>query len=75
MKKNIEIFVPEKMRGGVFSNTAKVNASPREVVLDFAFIEPVSPPQGTMVSRVVLTPLHAIELRDSLNKVLERYKG
>lgn len=74
MAKNIEIFVPEKLRAGVFSNTAKVNASPREVVIDFALVEPVNPPKGVMVSRVILTPLHAVELRDSLNKVLERYK-
>jgi hypothetical protein len=75
MKKNLEIFVSEKMRPGVFSNTAKVNASPREVVLDFALVEPVEPPKGVLVSRVILTPLHAMELRDSLNKVLERYKA
>ena len=75
MRQNIEIFVPERLRSGVFSNTAKVNASPREVVIDFALIEPVQPPKGTLVSRVILTPLHAIELRDSLNKVLERYKS
>lgn len=74
MAKNIQIFVPERLRAGVFSNTAKVNASPREVVVDFALIEPTEPPQGTLVSRVILTPLHAMELRDSLSKVLARYK-
>jgi len=75
MKRNLEIFVPEKLRAGRFSNTAKVNASPREVVIDFALVEPVQPPKGTLVSRVILTPLHAMELRDSLSKVLERYKS
>ena len=74
MKKNIEIFISEDLRRGVFTNTAKVNASPREVVIDFALIEPVEPPKGVLVSRVILTPVHAMELRDSLNKVLERYK-
>ena len=75
MKKNLEIFVPEKLRAGVFSNTAKVNASPREVVVDFALVEPIEPPKGVLVSRVILTPLHAMELRDSLNKVLARYQS
>jgi hypothetical protein len=74
MKKNLEIFIPERLRPGVFSNTAKVNASPREVVIDFALVEPVVPPKGVLVSRLILTPVHAMELRDSLSKVLERYK-
>ena len=71
-KPEINILVPEKSQSAIFSNIAQVNATEREVIIDFAFIQP-NTNQGIIVSKIALTPKHAIALRDALNKVLERY--
>lgn len=73
-KKQIElkISVPEKVQSPVFSNVAQVNATDKEVVIDFAFVQP-NTDQGIVVSKVVLTPGHAKALRDVLIDLLKRY--
>jgi len=74
-KKQIElkINIPEKVQSAVFSNVAQVNATDREVVIDFAFVQP-NTNQGIVVSRVALTPEHAKALRDVLINLLKRYE-
>lgn len=73
-KKQVElkINIPEKVQAAIFSNIAQVNATDREVVIDFAFVQPKDN-QGIVVSRVVLTPEHAKALSDVLNNLLKRY--
>lgn len=73
-KKQVElkINIPERVQSVVFSNVAQVNATDREVVIDFAFVQP-NTNQGIVVSRVALTPEHAKELRDVLTGLLKRY--
>ena len=73
-KKPIElkINIPEKVQSAVFSNIAQVNVNDREVIIDFAFVQP-NTDQGIVVSRVALTPEHAKALRDVLIKTLKRY--
>lgn len=73
-KPNININVPEKVQTPVFSNVAQVSATDREVVLNFAFVEP-NTNQGIMVSKVVLTPEHAKLLVGVLSGVLEKQHG
>lgn len=73
-KKQVElkINIPERVQSAVFSNVAQVNATDREVVIDFAFVQP-NTNQGIVVSRVALTPEHAKSLRDVLAGLLKRY--
>jgi hypothetical protein len=72
-KVELKINVPEKIQSPNFSNIAQVNATDREVVLDFAFVQP-NTNVGIVVSRVVLTPEHAKALRDVLVATLQRYE-
>jgi len=71
-KPNMNINIPEKIQSPVFSNVAQISATDREVVFDFAFIQP-NTNQGIMVSRVVITPEHAKAFRDVLTNTLKRY--
>jgi len=73
-KKQVElkINIPERVQSAVFSNVAQVNATDREVVIDFAFVQP-NTKQGIVVSRVALTPEHAKALNNVLIGLLKRY--
>lgn len=71
-QRKINIKVPEKSQGPLFSNMARVNASSREVVIDFSFVQP-NTDEGIVVARVALTPGHAKALRDALDNTLNHY--
>lgn len=73
-KKQVElkITIPEKTQSALFSNVAQVNATDREVVIDFAFVQP-NTNQGIVVSRIALTPEHAKALQNVLAALLKRY--
>ncbi|HNW96304.1 MAG TPA: DUF3467 domain-containing protein [Candidatus Paceibacterota bacterium] len=73
-KKQIElkITIPEKVQSALFSNVAQINATDREVVIDFAFVQP-NTNQGIVVSRIALTPEHAKSLQGVLANLLKRY--
>lgn len=70
----LKIIVPEKVQSPVFSNVAQVHATEREVIIDFAFVQP-NTAEGTVVSRIALTPQHAISLKDVLLNTLKRYEA
>ena len=72
-KKQLKVIIPSNIQGGVFSNIAHVSASQREVVIDFAFLQP-DMSQAVIVSRVILTKEHAFELKKVLENVLKKYE-
>lgn len=72
-KVGFKIMMPEKVQAATFSNVAQVHATNREVIIDFTFVQP-NTNQGIMVSRVALTPEHALSLRDVLINTLKRYE-
>lgn len=71
-KQAVVINVPEQMQTPVFSNVAQVNATDREVMLDFAFIQP-NQKQGIVVAKIALTPEHAQKLSQVLLDVLKKH--
>lgn len=65
-----------RIGAGVFSNIANVSISPREVFIDFGLASPeliAGSQKVTLMSRVILTKEHAMELRDVLSQSLEKY--
>jgi len=72
-QKTLKVIIPHQVQGGVFSNVARVNLTSREVVVDFAFVDP-NTNEGILVSRVILTKDHAVELKNVLEKVLKSYE-
>ena len=62
---------------GVFSNIVNLSMTPREVFLDFGLGVPDSPSgksKVNLMSRLILTKEHALELRDVLNRSLKVYE-
>lgn len=72
VKKEIKITASEKSQIPVFSNIARVDATDREVILEFSFVQP-NTNAGILLNRIALTPEHAKSLRDILNQLLEKH--
>ncbi len=73
-QRKVKIKVPEKSQTPLFSNMARVNASSREVIIDFSFVQP-NTDEGIVATRVALTPGHAKALRDALDNTLKHYEN
>lgn len=72
-KMEIKIIAPEKIQSPVFSNIAQINITDREVVVDFAFLQP-NTNQGILVSRVVLSHSHAKDIAKILASTIESHE-
>ena len=70
----IQILVPENIRAGAYANTAQIGVSPEEVTLNFIYVNPNDNPQGTMVSRVIVSKRHAMQISEHLKAVLDTDK-
>ena len=69
-----QIFIDQQQMAGVWSNFARVTASPFEFTLDFVRLDFSSnPPQGVVVSRISLAPLMVTQLIEALSQQWSRY--
>jgi hypothetical protein len=71
---NIKIEIPLALRGGIYSNTVSVTVTNNEVTINFIYVNPTDDPQGTLVSRVVISPEFADNLSTILKSTLEQHK-
>lgn len=71
--KSIEINIPQEVQRGIYANATKVTVSDSEVILDFAFVD-VAQKRGTVMSRVIITPQHAISIVDKIKQTLETHQ-
>ncbi|HRO25148.1 MAG TPA: DUF3467 domain-containing protein, partial [Promineifilum sp.] len=60
----ITIDLPKDLRP-VYSNLAFINYTPAEIVLDFAQVLPRTP-RGSLLARVIMSPIHAKLLHAAL---------
>jgi hypothetical protein len=70
--KRIAIEIPKELEE-VYSNVAFISHTPAEIVLDFAQVLPRMP-KGFVVSRVIMSPLHAKLLQHALAQNLANYE-
>lgn len=70
-QKQLQIKVPDS-HSPTFANSAQINVTNEEVVLQFVFVRP-NTTQGTMVSEIVLTPSHAIKLQKALDDTIKKH--
>jgi len=70
----LQIHVPEGEAPGRFSNLAMVQHDAESFVLDFCFAQPGGK-AAMLVSRVILSPGHAVRLSRALAENLRRYEG
>jgi hypothetical protein len=70
--KQIAIEIPKELEA-VYANLAFISHTPAEVVLDFAQILPRMP-KGNVVSRVIMSPMHAKLLQLALAQNIANYE-
>lgn len=76
----LELDGIENIRGGVYSNIALARTSPKESVLDFAYIDSnEADPDGAVTTRgvfqarIIMSNASLVELRDMLDKHITQH--
>jgi hypothetical protein len=70
-KKGIQIYFPDALKGGVYSNVMQVAHTKEEFVLDFMM---VMPPVGSITSRVIISPGHVKRMLAALADNIKKYE-
>ncbi|MEZ4519894.1 MAG: DUF3467 domain-containing protein [Chloroflexota bacterium] len=70
--KRITVEMPRDLKA-VYANMAFISHTPAEVILDFAQALPRTP-RGSVVSRVVMSPVHAKILQMALAQTITNYE-
>jgi hypothetical protein len=71
-EKEIRIKFPDELIGGVYCNLLYVTHTKEEFILDFIM---VSPPRGSVVSRVIMSPGHMKRTLSALQENLKKYES
>ena len=66
----IQVHTPENLRAGVYANVTNIGVTNNEVILNFIFQNDLDTPNGTLVSRVIITRRHARDLMNLINNVV-----
>lgn len=70
--KRVTIELPKDLKA-VYANAALISHSPAEIVLDFAQVLPRTP-KGTVMSRIIMSPMHAKLLQLALAQNIANYE-
>jgi hypothetical protein len=70
--KTISIDIPKEL-SAVYANLAFISHTPAEIVLDFAQVLPRMP-RGSVLSRVIMSPMHAKLLQRALSQNIANYE-
>lgn len=71
-QKRIAIDIPKELTA-VYANLAFISHTPGEIVLDFAQVLPRMP-RGRVLSRVIMSPMHAKMLQNALAQNIANYE-
>ncbi len=69
----INVELGDKEAEGIYANLAMIMHSPTEIVIDFARVMPRSP-KARVLSRIVMTPMHAKILMKTLTDNIEKFE-
>ncbi len=70
-KREIKVNLPEQIQKGVYSNNTIVSHTKEEFIIDFLM---VTPPAGTVASRVIVSPGHMKRIISTLQENLMKYE-
>jgi hypothetical protein len=70
--KKVMIELPKELKA-VYANAALISHSPAEIVMDFAQVLPRTP-KGAVMSRIIMSPMHAKLLQMALAQNLANYE-
>lgn len=71
-QKRIAIDMPKELTA-VYANLAFISHTPGEIILDFAQLLPRMP-RGRVLSRVIMSPMHAKMLQNALAQNIANYE-
>ena len=71
-QKKVAIDIPKELTA-VYANLAFISHTPGEMVLDFAQMLPRMP-RGQVLSRVIMSPMHAKMLQNALAQNIANYE-
>ena len=69
----INIELGDKEADGTYANLAMIHTSPTEMIIDFARVMPRTP-KARVVSRIIMTPMHAKLLWQTLEKNIKKHE-
>ena len=69
----INIELGEKEAEGIYANLSMIIHSPTEIIIDFARVMPRMP-KSKVLSRIIMTPMHAKMLLNSLSDNLKKFE-
>ena len=67
----IKIKVPDSLMGGVYANNVIISHTKEEFIMTFIM---VTPPQGIVTSRVIMSPSHTKRLAYALQDNIKKYE-
>ena len=67
----IKIKVPDNLMGGVYANNIVISHTKEEFIITFMM---VTPPQGIVTSRVIMSPSHTKRLVNALQENVRKYE-
>ena len=70
--KRVTIDVPKDLEA-VYANVAFISHTPAEVIFDFAQVFPRMP-RGKIMSRIIMSPMHAKMLQKALTQQISNYE-
>lgn len=70
--KRVAIELPKELKA-VYANAALISHSPAEIIIDFAQVLPRTP-KGAVMSRIVMSPMHAKLLQLALAQNIANYE-
>ena len=70
-KKELKVRIPEDVQAGRYANNAIIAHTKEEFVIDFMM---AAPPNGTVVSRIIVSPGHMKRLIGALQTNLQKYE-
>jgi hypothetical protein len=70
--KEIKINFPPHLQGGVYANNMMVAYTKEEFIMDFMMLVP---PNGTVTSRVIISPGHMKRIINALQDNVKKYEA
>jgi len=70
-QKEVKIFIPNELKGGVYANSMFVTHTQEEFILDFLMIVQ---PEGALTARVIVSPGHVKRILNALAENINKYE-
>lgn len=70
-QKEVKVYMPNELKGGVYANSMFVSHTQEEFILDFLMI---AQPEGALTARVIVSPGHVKRIVNALSENINKYE-